>query len=104
MDFMNEAILYSAGAVLVLQQILKLRVVPVALANKYPVITNIVLSAVAAIITVWQTGIDAGNMNAADWLVMVGTISVAAAIAYNNTFRNSDLIKSFEGTGPADGK
>lgn len=96
MEFLNQATLLAAGAVLLVQQILKLKVVPVSFANRYPVITNVVLSVIAAIIAVWQT-VDFEAMTWPEWLILVGTISVVAAIAYNMTIRNSPEIKKLEG-------
>lgn len=96
MEFLNQATLLAAGAVLLVQQVLKLKVVPVSFANKYPVFTNFGLSIVAAVVAVWQT-VEFSAMDTWDWLVLVGTISVVAAIAYNMTLSNSPTIKSLEG-------
>lgn len=81
---------------MLVQEILKLKIVPVQFANKYPVPTNIILSVVAAITVahahlVWawsQIGNDAGQ---------VGTIAVVAAIAYNMLLSHWTELRAMEG-------
>lgn len=85
----------SALGVVAVQQILKLKVVPVSFANRFPVLTNVVLSVLAAIIVVWQTKL--APQTPAEWLLLVVTISVVAAIIYNNTLANSDAVQELEG-------
>jgi len=86
MDFATITAL-AALAVVAVQAILKLNVIPVYLANKYPVLTNVVLSLLASVIVTWQTAVTlAGVLN---WIAYVGTVSVLAAITYNMTLRNS---------------
>lgn len=86
----------AALAVVAVQQILKLKIIPTGIANKYPVPTLIVLSIVAAIIVVWQ-----GNMAHptawTQWVALVATIGVVAAIVYNSTLKNWPELRSIEG-------
>lgn len=91
MDFATITAL-AALAVVVVQQILKLNVIPVFFANKYPVLTNIGLSIIAAVVVTWQTAVDLTNVAA--WVAYVGTVSVLAAVTYNNTIRKSDAVQS----------
>lgn len=95
MDSFTEITALAALAVVAVQQILKLRVVPISIANKYPVFVNIGLSIVAALVVSWQTAVNLKNW--VEWVVYVATVSVVAAIVYNNTLSNSDQIKSLEG-------
>ena len=83
-----ELVAVGALAVVAVQQILKLNVIPVYFANKYPVVTNIALSIIAAVIVTWQTTINLVTWE--NWVVYVATISVLAAVTYNMTLRNSD--------------
>ena len=41
-------------AIVVVQQILKLNVIPLFFANKYPIITNIGISLIASVVVTWQ--------------------------------------------------
>lgn len=91
MDSFAEITALAALAVVAVQQILKLNVVPVFFANKYPVITNIVLSVVASVIVTWQNLIALVSWT--EWVVYVGTVSVLAAITYNMTLRNSEAVQ-----------
>ena len=88
MEYFAEVTALAALAVVVVQQILKLNVVPVSFANKYPVLTNVVLSVIASIIVQWQTAITLVGIG--DWLTYIGTVSVVAAIVYNMTLKNSE--------------
>lgn len=97
MNYFAHVAALSALAVVVVQEILKLKVVPIAFANRYPVLTNILLSIVAAIIVVWKTVLAVVVWT--DWLVLVATISVVAAITYNMTLRNWTQLKQIEGEG-----
>lgn len=81
----------AAVAVVVFQQILKLNVVPVFFANKYPVATNIVLSFVAAFIANYSSVVNLHNVW--QWVAYVATISVVAALTYNNTIKNSSVVQ-----------
>lgn len=92
MEYFAEITALAALAVVAVQQILKLNIVPVYFANKYPVLTNIALSAVASVVVTWQTAINLVHWQ--EWAVYVGTISVLAAITYNMTIKHSDEIQS----------
>lgn len=82
----------AALAVVAVQQILKLNVIPVYLANKYPVFTNILLSVIASVLVSWQTA-AVNLVNVTDYIVYAGTVSVLAAITYNMTLRNSEAVQ-----------
>ena len=97
---MNDLLTFSAaqaaGVVLLIQQILKLNIIPISIANKYPVPTNIVLSVIATVIIVpldWAWG------NAGTLALQVGTVAVTAAIAYNQLLAKWDTLKNAEGDG-----
>lgn len=95
MDYFTKVTLLSAAAVLGVEQILKLKVVPLAFANRYPVITNVLLSIVAVVIATWQ---DFVNLQVwTDWIVLVGLVAVTAAITYNQLVGRSPVIQSLEG-------
>ena len=91
MEYFSEVTALAALAVVAVQQILKLNVIPVYFANKYPVITNVILSAIAAVVVTWQTAVSLVTW--VEWVVYVATVSVLAAITYNMTLRNSDSVK-----------
>lgn len=98
MELFTHVTALAALAVVAVQQILKLNLIPLAFANKYPVPTNILLSIVAAFIAVAsETDLDVLSIN--QWIVLIATISVVAAITYNNTLRNWTQLRSMEGTG-----
>lgn len=92
MDSFAEITALAALAVVAVQQILKLNVIPVYFANKFPVFTNIFLSIVAAVIVSWQTA-TVNLVTVWDYVVYVGTVSVLAAITYNMTLRNSEAVQ-----------
>lgn len=97
MEFFTEITLLSAGAVVLVQQILKLNAIPVAFANKYPVPTNILLSIIAAVVVSWQ---DLMNLSSAwSYMAFIGTVAVLAAVTYNQLISRSDEIRSVEGEG-----
>lgn len=96
MEFLSSAALVAAGVVLLVQEILKLKIVPLAFANKYPVFTNIVLSILA---TIFLVPVDWSLDNIGHLAVQIGTIAVTAAIAYNQLLGKSEEIKALEGTG-----
>jgi len=81
----------AALAVVAVQQILKLNVVPLYFANKYPVLTNVILSFIASMIVTWQTAINLVGW--VSWVTYVATVSVLAAITYNMTLRNSEGVQ-----------
>lgn len=92
MEMFAEITALAALAVVAVQQILKLNVIPVYFANKYPIITNVVLSAIASVIVTWQTAISLVGW--AEWVTYIGTVSVLAAITYNMTLRNSEAVQA----------
>lgn len=92
MDYFTQITALAALAVVVVQQILKLNVVPVYFANKYPVVTNVALSILAAVVVSWQTAVNLVGW--LQWVVYVATVSVVAAVTYNMTIRNSDAVQA----------
>ena len=92
MEYFAEITALAALAVVAVQQILKLNVVPVYFANKYPVLTNFALSAVASVVVTWQTAINLVQWQ--EWVAYIATVSVLAAITYNMTVRNSAEIQA----------
>lgn len=95
LSYFAEVTALAGGAVLVVQQVLKLNFVPGSFANRYPVPTNIVLSLVGAAVVVWQTSVQPQTFG--QWVVLVGTISLVAAIAYNQVLGNWKQLKAAEG-------
>lgn len=91
MEFFTEVTALAALSVVAFQQILKLNVVPIYFANKYPIITNVVLSLVASVIVTWQTAIQLVTW--LDWVTYVATVSVLSAVTYNMTLRNSEAVQ-----------
>lgn len=91
MDFFTEITALAALSVVAVQQILKLNVIPVYFANKYPVFTNVVLSIIAAVVVTMQTTVALAGW--VEWVTCVATISVLAAITYNMTLKNSDSVQ-----------
>lgn len=91
MEFFTEVTALAALAVVAVQQILKLNVIPVYFANKYPVATNIALSAIAAVVVQWQNLLNLNTVY--EWVGFVGTVAVVAAITYNNTLRQSEAVQ-----------
>ena len=98
MELLSQVVALSALAVVAIQQILKLNIIPIAFANKYPVVTNILLSIGASIFIVWQNILKT-PVGKSEWLLLVAVISVVAAITYNNLLRNWTELRSLEGTG-----
>ncbi len=91
MEYFAQITALAALSVVAVQQILKLNVVPVFFANKYPVITNIVLSIIASLVVTWQTAVNLTTWVA--WVTYVATVAVLAAITYNMTLRNSEAVQ-----------
>lgn len=85
----------AALAVVAVQQILKLKVIPTAFANRFPVLTNILLSIVSAIFVVWKDLVQADAWT--DWIIIVATISVVAAIVYNQLIGKWAQLREMEG-------
>ena len=92
MELFTQATALAALAVVAVQQILKLNVIPVYFANKYPLITNVALSVLATVFVSWQNFVNL--VTATDWITQVGIIAVAAAIAYNVTLKQSDGVQA----------
>lgn len=91
MELFTEYTALAALAVVVVQQILKLNVIPLYFANKYPVFTNVLLSLVAAVVVNWQNVVDLHDWKS--WIVEVAVISVVAALTYNMTLKNSEAVQ-----------
>lgn len=87
MEAFAEITALAALSVVAVQQILKLNVIPVYFANKFPVLTNVLLSAIASVIVTWQTAVQL--VTPVEWVTYVATVSVLAAVTYNMTLRNS---------------
>lgn len=96
LSFFTHAVALSALAVVGVQQFLKLKFVPVSFANKYPVPTNIGLSILASLVAVWRSN-AVHPVTWADWLVLVGTVSVTAALTYNQLLKNWAELRATEG-------
>lgn len=94
MEFLDNSVIQAGLAVLLVQQILKLKVVPVSFANKYPVQTNIVLSVLASIFIL---DLDWSFSNAGKIAVNVITVGVVAAIAFNQLIGKSEEVRELEG-------
>lgn len=91
MEYFAQVTALAALAVVLIQQILKLNVVPVFFANNYPVLTNVVLSLVASVVVTWRTAVNLVGLG--QWVAYVGTVSVLAAVTYNMTLKNSDAVQ-----------
>ncbi len=101
MDLLTQTALIAAAAVAVVQQILKLNIVPVAFANRYPVPTNILLSLIATVI-VMSTAITQIGWSAENLPLILRTfviVAVGAAIVYNQLIANWKQLKQAEGEG-----
>jgi len=96
MEFFNHVTVLTAMAVMVIQQILTLKVIPNGFANRYPVPTLIILSSIAAFVAVWLDKVPTPQAWT-DWVLLGITIAVTAAITYNATIRNWAQLRSIEG-------
>jgi hypothetical protein len=83
MEYLDGIVLQAAGAVVLVQQILKSKLVPLQFANRYPVPTNILLSILAAAFIV---KVDWSADNWINVIIQVVTIGVVAAITFNQLF------------------
>ena len=92
MEYFAQITALAALSVVAVQQILKLNVIPVYFANKYPVFTNVILSAVASVIVTWQTAV--ALLGWTQWVAYVATVSVLAAVTYNMTIKNSEGVQA----------
>lgn len=96
-EFFSRVAGLAALAVVAVQQVLKLKFIPVGFANKYPVPTNILLSVVTSIIVVWRTALEPRVWT--DWVILVATVSVVAAIVYNQLVSKWTELRETEGEG-----
>jgi hypothetical protein len=97
LEFFTRTAGLSALAVVGVQQVLKLKFIPVAFANRYPVPTNILLSVLVSLIVVWKSSLEPVVWQ--DWLLLIATVSVVAGIVYNTLFRNWNELRATEGAG-----
>lgn len=88
----------AALAVTVVEEILKLKIIPFAFANRYPVPTNILLSLAAAGIVAWNQAEVRPDVWT-DWVLFVGAVSVVAAVTYNMLFDKWKQLRAMEGSG-----
>lgn len=91
MELFTQITALAALSVVAVQQILKLNVIPLYFANKYPVVTNVLLSALASVIVTWKTAVSLVGVGS--WVAYIGTVSVLAAITYNMTIKNSEAVQ-----------
>jgi hypothetical protein len=96
MEYFTHVTALAALAVVAVHEILKLKVIPTTVANKYPVPTNILLSVIAALIVVWQSNVTK-PMVWTGWVTLVATISVVAAVVYNQLLAKWTDLRSMEG-------
>lgn len=97
MEFFTEVTALATLSVVAVQQILKLNVIPVYFANRFPLLTNILLSFIASIVVTWNTALELGVWT--EWVVYIATISVLSAITYNMTLKNSEGVQSISRDG-----
>jgi len=95
MEWFNHVTILVALAVMVIQEIMTLKVVPNGFANKYPVPTLIILSTVASIVAVWMNKIPTPTAWT-DWVLLVVTVGVTAAVVYNHTISNWSQLRAME--------
>lgn len=98
MEYLEHVVVLGGLAVVLVHQILKLKFIPISFANKYPVLTNILLSIITAAVIVWQDML-ATPLAWTDWIQLVVTVSLVAAFAYNMTLRNWPELRATEGEG-----
>lgn len=94
MDIFTTSTAAAALAVALVHQVLKLKIVPLTFANRYPVPTNIILSVVAAVIVTHSTW---AHITWSTLLVTVGIIAVTAALTYNQLLGRWAELKDSEG-------
>lgn len=97
MEFFTEVTALAALAVVAVQQILKLNIIPVYFANRFPLLTNVLLSTIASVVVTWNTALQLVGWT--EWVAYIATISVLAAITYNMTLRNSETVQSISRKG-----
>ena len=96
-EFLNAAVLQAGLAVTLVLQVLKLKIIPVAIANRYPVVVNILLSIIAAIFV-----IPSNEWHFHHWweiVTQVGVIAVIAALTYNQLLARWTELRELEGKG-----
>jgi len=96
MEFFTHVTVLAGLAVMGIQQLLKLKAVPLTFANKYPVPTVVVLSVGAALVTVWANMAKA-PVGWTNWVQFAATIVVVAAVTYNMTLKNWAELRQMEG-------
>lgn len=102
MEILFEQVTVLAGlAVLAVQQILKLKVVPAVFANKYPVPTLIVLSVIAAVVVVWQNLVQVPT-SLGEWIVQSLAVLLVAAVTYNVSIKHWSELRELESEVPAE--
>lgn len=92
-----HAVALSALATVGIHQILKLQIIPSEFANKYPVPLLILLSIGTSVVAVWRTALAPKAWT--DWLVLVATVAVTAALTYRTTLANWTELRALEGPG-----
>lgn len=95
-EFFARAVLLAGLATVGVQQVLRLKIVPVGFANRYPVLTNIILSIGASVLTVWQDN-KIQPVVWTDWALLISMVAVTAAIVYNMVFRNWRELQAIQG-------
>lgn len=100
MDILNNLFLQTTIltgiAVMVVQQVLKLRAIPVSFANRYPVFTVIVLSILGTILAFVVTPL-AMPVTIGGWIVSVVLVLLVAAGTYTVTLKNWADLRAMEG-------
>lgn len=96
-EFFTRVAGLTALAVVAVQEILKLKFIPLGFANRYPVPTNIALSTIASALVVWRTSLQPAVWQ--DWVLLVATVAVVAGAVYNTLFRNWAELRAVEGPG-----
>lgn len=97
MDFVTHVTLLAAVGVAGLHELLKLNIVPLSFPNKHPVPTNIILSVLAAIFAARQDLLVPHSWT--DWVGVVGTVAIVAAVIYNQLLGQWAQLKAMEGPG-----
>lgn len=96
MEYLNHVVVLGGLAVVLVQQILKLKFIPVGFANRYPVPTLIILSIIAAVVGVWTDKLHTPTAWT-DWVQLVVTVGLIAAFTYNMTLKNWKQLRETEG-------
>jgi len=94
-EFFNQITAMAALAVMAVQQLLKLKFIPVSFANRYPVPTLIGLSVAASLIATYYTKLNPNTVW--EWIGTVAVVATLAAVVYNNTLRNWNELRDMEG-------